>query len=320
MEKELISIIVPVYNAEKYLSNCLDSIINQRYKNLEIILVNDCSKDDSLKICRLYEKKDKRIIVIDNKKNMGQAASRNIGLRRSTGDYITFVDNDDIIKKEMYETLLTDAIKNNCQVSGCASLLVFENGKTINNYINTTNGFKDVTYLTKKILMHADDAWGTVWNKIFRNDLKEYLIFPEGKELEDYYVLINIYQKIQYVYFNNKPMYLWYQRSNSQSKRGYHKNIRTMLDVTEEIKGLIDYDTYKNELAFFEFVNRYNIITATYKAKEKKLYKQLYSDILSIEKIEKDAKRVNSKNRNVKKMILKIKLLKIFLFFYNKIF
>ena len=310
-----LSVIVPVYNAEKYLSRCLESIINQTYQNLEIILVNDCSKDGSLNICESYAKKDSRIIVINNEKNIGQAASRNKGLRQSSGDYVTFVDNDDTIRENMYEILISDAVKNNCQISGCACLLVFENGKIINNYCNTPSGFKETKELTKKILMHADDAWGTVWNKVFSKNLKELLIFPEGKELEDYYVLINVYKKVDRIYFNNEPMYLWYQRTNSQSKRGYHKNIRTMLEVTEDIKKVLNDSSYKKELEFFEFVNRYTIITAMFKSKNKELYSKILDDIKEIKKTYNFAKKAKSDNRNVRVMIFKIRIIKIIIFF-----
>lgn len=94
MEKKLISIIVPVYNAEKYLQKCLDSILEQTYQNLEIIIVNDGSTDNSGQICQEYEKKDSRIIYIE-KENGGVSDTRNTGLDRMTGSYVTFVDSDD---------------------------------------------------------------------------------------------------------------------------------------------------------------------------------------------------------------------------------
>lgn len=316
-EKYKLSVIIPVYNAEKYLKNCLESILNQTYKNLEIILINDCSTDDSLEVCKMYKEKDDRIILINNDVNKGQAATRNRGVKEATGDFITFVDNDDTIEKNMYETLINDAITYSSQVTGCACLLVFDDGKIINNYRNSKSGLKNNKELIKKILMHSDDAWGTVWNKIFSKELKEYLIFPEGKELEDYYVLIKMYTNVNKIYFNNTPMYLWYQRPSSQSKRGYHKNIRTLIDVSLEIKKMLNYEEFEKELVFFEFVNRYHVITATFKSKKTELYKELYNDITEIEKLNKKVSSVKSKNRNIKKMIFNIKIIKLFLMFYR---
>ena len=120
--KDKVSIIVPVYNNEKFLEKCLDSIINQSYKNLEILLINDGSKDNSLKIMRQYAKKDKRIIIID-KENEGVSKARNDGIRASSGEYITFVDSDDYIEfneiEEMYKAIKennVDMVRTNYQV------------------------------------------------------------------------------------------------------------------------------------------------------------------------------------------------------------
>ncbi len=100
-----ISVVVPVYNVEKYLETCLNSIINQSYKNLEIIVVNDGSTDNSLEICKKYQKLDNRIILIDQK-NKGLSAARNVGILKATGDYIHFIDSDDFITLNYYEKML----------------------------------------------------------------------------------------------------------------------------------------------------------------------------------------------------------------------
>ena len=100
-----VSIIIPVYNSEKYISKCLDSVLNQTYKNIEILVINDGSKDNSIDILREYEKKDDRIVVID-KENEGVAKTRNQGIKKATGDYIMFIDNDDFIDEDYVETYL----------------------------------------------------------------------------------------------------------------------------------------------------------------------------------------------------------------------
>ena len=110
-EKTLISIIVPVYRTEKYLDRCVESIVNQTYKNLEIILVDDGSPDDCPKMCDEWAKKDKRIKVI-HKENGGVSSARNIGIKSAKGKYIGFVDSDDYIEKEMYESLIDVLNKN----------------------------------------------------------------------------------------------------------------------------------------------------------------------------------------------------------------
>ena len=119
----LISVIVPIYNSEKYLEQCIESIINQKYSNLEIILVNDGSVDGSLKICEKYAKKDNRIKVID-KKNEGVSVARNVGMEVSSGQWISFIDSDDWIDPDMFEKMLAkskdddfDVIMCNCYIN-----------------------------------------------------------------------------------------------------------------------------------------------------------------------------------------------------------
>ena len=110
MKSELVSFIIPVYNVQKYLSRCLESVLQQTYHNTEILLINDGSQDNSLAICEDYQKKDNRIQII-NKENGGVSSARNTGLRIASGKYITFVDADDYVKEIYIETLITDMQK-----------------------------------------------------------------------------------------------------------------------------------------------------------------------------------------------------------------
>ena len=135
MRKGKISIIVPIYNSEKDLDQCIESIANQAYKNLEIILVNDGSTDNSINICKKWESNDSRIVLI-NKKNEGGAKARNDGLKIATGDYIGFVDHDDFIEPEMYETMLDDMTEHNADIVMCSSTGIFDDGTTTKAYPN----------------------------------------------------------------------------------------------------------------------------------------------------------------------------------------
>ena len=130
-KNNLISIIVPIYNVEKYLKKCIDSIINQTYKNLEIILVDDGSPDNCGKICDEYAKKDNRIKVI-HKENGGVSSARNVGVENATGEYIGFVDSDDYIEKDMYEVLINNLKKENADISIISNYEVYKN-KIIEN-------------------------------------------------------------------------------------------------------------------------------------------------------------------------------------------
>lgn len=143
-----VSIIVPIYNGENVLSRCIDSILNQSYKNLEIILINDGSKDKSIDILRKYEKLDDRIIVINNE-NKGVSETRNIGVMQATGDYIQFIDSDDYIELDMIEKTIKLMEKENADLVITGLFLDIEDGKKINSAIQT---FEKETCRDKKII------------------------------------------------------------------------------------------------------------------------------------------------------------------------
>lgn len=130
MNKPLITVVIPIYNVEKYLKKCIESIIKQTYKNIEIILVNDGSTDNCPKICDEYAKKDKRIIVI-HKKNGGVSEARNAGIDIAKGKYITFIDSDDYVAKEYIENLYVECEKNNTEVSLIGTRYLNKKGKVI---------------------------------------------------------------------------------------------------------------------------------------------------------------------------------------------
>ena len=132
MEK-LISIIVPVYNSEKYLEKCISSILNQTYKNIEIIIVDDGSKDKSVEICDNFSKNNKNIKVF-HKKNEGVSIARNYGISKAKGDYILFIDSDDTIAKEMIYSLYNNLVDNDADISMCNIIRIDENGEYVDEF------------------------------------------------------------------------------------------------------------------------------------------------------------------------------------------
>lgn len=191
---EKLSVIVPIYNNEKYLKRCIDSIINQTYPCLEIILVNDGSTDDSLEICKEYAKKDKRIKVID-KENGGVSSARNAGLIHTTGSYVTFVDSDDFIDDRMYETKIK-ILKND-------HADVIESGYRRFN----DEGFHEEVHFTEEIIFNGltntisavkqENNFCVVWNKIYKTSLFQNIYFPNFGLGEDYYVNVKIASRIK---------------------------------------------------------------------------------------------------------------------------
>jgi len=173
-----ISIIIPIYNVEKYLARCLDSVINQTYENLEIILVNDGSKDNSLKICKNYQKKDSRIIVID-KINEGVSAARNTGIEAATGKYIGFVDPDDWIEPVMYENICGTIERHNCSIAFCnyskdrktiKSLKTLEVNKDVLEKLDIINDLIANMIGIDDIFPKYYNVMGCVWRCLYSRD------------------------------------------------------------------------------------------------------------------------------------------------------
>ena len=207
-----ISVIVPCYKVEDYLSQCLESIIGQTYKNLEIILVDDGSPDRCPLICDEYAQKDSRIKVI-HKKNGGLSSARNAGLDIATGDYIAFVDSDDWLELDMYETLY-NVINNYCVDIAVCDIIKYSNGvKTKETEdgenVSIINSPKDAflhQFYTKPCIRFE------VWNKLFRREVVSNIRFKEGQIYEDIYFDRCVFQRINKIAYI--PKYKYYYRIN----------------------------------------------------------------------------------------------------------
>ena len=179
----MISVVVPVYNVEKYLQRCVESIINQTEKDIEIILVDDGSTDKSGSICDEYLGKDSRILVI-HQKNQGLSVARNVGIKNSKGDYITFVDSDDYIHKDMLKVLLDNLIHEQGQISFCRYEEGNENRLTISECdLKYTGEAHD----GKEYLLNPPKGMGIniAWAKLYKKECFDNIEFPVGKLHED---------------------------------------------------------------------------------------------------------------------------------------
>ncbi len=183
MEK-LVSVIVAVYNIEEYLPRCVDSILAQTYRNLEIILVDDGSKDQSGSICDSYAEKDRRIKVI-HKKNGGLSDARNAGMNAATGEYIGFVDGDDWIEPDMYRAMYFACEKEKAQAAVCRYKQITKSGIIDGSAGNSVSLSRDEAL---EIYVCGDERYliyNSVWSKLFARDLVEGMRFPVGKNSED---------------------------------------------------------------------------------------------------------------------------------------
>lgn len=252
----MVSVIMPIYNVEKYLERSILSVIKQTYKNMEIILVNDGSTDNSLKICEKYKEKDSRILVI-NKENGGLSSARNAGLDIARGDYIVLIDSDDFIEEHFIEYLLDVATMYNTDIAECSLEKVneeqlYEVDFKFNNdrKITVLNNFEAL----KRI--HSDNfdeclRSVVVWNKIYKRKLFDGIRYPEGKQYEDEFTTYKLFYKSKKIAFSNEKLYAYVQRKNSIMKQSF--NIKR-LDAIEA------YDAY---LDFFEEKNLYDMQART---------------------------------------------------------
>ena len=219
MEAPLISVIVPVYNVEAYLDRCVQSIADQTYRNLEIILVDDGSPDNCGAMCDAWAEKDSRIRVI-HKENGGLSDARNAGMAAASGEYLGFVDSDDYIAPEMYQLLYTHICENACDISACGVELVYEDGTEPR--MLTGPGSR---VLNRSGAMEAmiRESWlkQPVWYKLYRADRVRDLLFPVGKYHEDVFWSWQAVAAADRVAVFDTPCYFYVQRSGSIMGEGY---------------------------------------------------------------------------------------------------
>ncbi len=212
-ENHLISVIIPVYNVEQYLDRCLESVVNQTYKNLEIILVDDGSPDNCPKMCDEWAKKDSRIKVI-HKQNGGASSSRNTGLDVMTGDFMCFIDSDDFIAKNYIEVLYNNLIETNSDVSMCMCCYVYENRKYKFNLENKRSVYSNESVYD---LLFYDDSVERIvpWCKIYKKEIFENLRFKNVKIHEDELIMLDIFSRCKTIVKTYAQLYYYFQRNNS---------------------------------------------------------------------------------------------------------
>lgn len=212
---EKVSVIVPVYNVEAYLQECLESIINQTYEELEILCINDCSTDDSLAVLKEYEQKDSRIKIWENEKNRGQAYSRNIGLANATGDFVLFVDADDIICPDLLEKCI--------KVANDSDMVCFDYKQVMNSKADVKQDryqMGDGLYVGKDFFVEAVCKESIIiapWSKFYRRDFltDNQITFYNGIIYEDVLFSFQCYIKAHKVYSLNKKLYTYRVRNHS---------------------------------------------------------------------------------------------------------
>ena len=206
-----VTIIVPFYNVEKYLRKCLDSLINQTYKNLEIIVVDDGSTDNSVKICDEFANRDNRITVI-RQKNGGISIARNAGLDKMTGSYVTFVDSDDYLEINAVEKFLKISITEGADIVCSETIIIFKDRIVHNS--NKENEKYSTELIKEKILL--DKLGNHAATKFYKAELWKNIRFPEKLVYEDFYIMPSVCVNAKKIVYKCEPLY-YYNRINPTS-------------------------------------------------------------------------------------------------------
>ena len=323
-ENRLISVIVPIYNVEKYLDRCLTSIINQSYKHLEIILVDDGSIDNSGVICDKYKGLDDRVIVI-HQKNEGQSLARRRALDIAKGDYITFVDSDDIINIDLFKILMQSLVNNNTDLSICSYIKfndINENEiielSRINNQTNKTKIVcVDNQYALNQCLQ-TKKYTVSLWEKLYKKEILKNIGFPQGSEMEDWAVIVDTMIKCKKVALVDQKLYYYYQRINS-TMHGAFKDKDLLLDNIF-IRNLNMVDTYfpmlHNQAKTNITSNYFYVLDKMIKSNAMKKYKNEFDTIVNKLQNEKDFILFKSKHRLIRKLFYILLIIDIRIYIY----
>lgn len=285
--QQLVSIIIPIYNVESYLKRCIESVINQTYKNLEIILVNDGSTDNCGTICDKYKNKDNRIKVI-HKKNGGLSDARNAGIEIATGKYLTFIDSDDYVSIDYIEYMINMLEEKKAQLAICKVKEVWPNSKlkdeayTKIQVLNSKQTFENLL-LDKGIEVSS-------YAKLYSIDLFKKLRFPKGKVYEDTAIIYKIIANANRIVYGDKYCYYYISREGSISK---HKEFNSSeIDYIEHTEQMLNFirKRYKNlKIPVYRYYVYYKFrilkMLVFTKPRNKKMEKQIIEDIKKYQKI-----------------------------------
>lgn len=252
-----ISVIMPAYNSENYIRNCLDSLLAQSFNDFEMIIVNDGSTDKTSSVLNEYQKKNPNKITIINKENGGQSSARNLGLKKSNSEYVIFLDSDDYFEKDLLSDLYNEAQKNKSDITICNYYFVDNEKKE--QIINPDIKINESRLLTCNEYMLTPPA---PWNKLFKREflVKNNFLFPEGIVNEDYAVIPTLVKYKPIIYFVNKPLINYVMSINStMRKKEFHNKLLDKFTATKIlVTSLIDEKEYKDELEYLVLIHLLN--------------------------------------------------------------
>lgn len=265
-----ISVIVPVYDVEKYLPECIESVLQQSFKDFELILVDDESPDRCGEICELYAQKDNRIRVI-HQKNGGLSAARNSAIDAARGQYLSFIDSDDVIHVQYLYELYTSLVKYNVDLAICGLKKISANSYDCNKRMDLVEDdfslLKSREVLLSFFSAEPDRIFASAWGKLYKRELFEYLYFPVGKIHEDVHIIPIVVSKTDKAIFLNRPLYGYRDREGSILNSAFSFRKYDYIDALNhcisyfqdaEIEEVVKAaDTHKQEiLAYYALLSR----------------------------------------------------------------
>lgn len=288
---DLVSVIVPIYNVEKYLKRCINSIQNQSYKNIEIILVDDGSTDSSGQIADHYSEMDKRISVI-HKDNGGLSDARNKGIDIAKGEYICFIDSDDYIHEKMIEVMYQILKKNACELAVCENYDVYVDEAQNDDKLN------DIPKIIVENPIEAMKMWykasfknpTVAWNKLYNKKLFDTLRFEKGRIHEDEIIMQDIFCKCSKIVYIYEKLYYYYHRDNSITGSNSKYNLKN-LDAVYAVK---------KRLEFFQQFDDQEL---------KVLHSQQYADIVMFNYVRAMQSNIEKKNEVLEKLLEDLKII-----------
>lgn len=306
--EKLVSVIVPCYNVEKYLAECVISITNQSYKNLEIILLNDCSTDHTLETMRSLKETDERIQIVDLKQNQGLSAARNIGIELANGEYISFVDSDDILSTGFYE-MMVGKMETDDEIDIVVCPLMYfplmytSASSRAGLSIEERNFVTEFEYEKADLIKRDGITFVVQMNKLFKRSIFDELRFPEGRVHEDLYLIFDEYKKARKIAFINGAIY--YYRQNREGSITHEVSAKRINDVVFAYDHLCDCALDDGNASFYKWARRKQLedfMYMTFKCDEENKREREY------------VKRIFERNREVFSFAEKCKFGMFFLF------
>lgn len=280
-----ISVIIPVYNVEKYLEKCINSVIEQTYTNLEIILVNDGSTDSSGEICDKYKQLDNRIVVF-HKENGGLSDARNYGIERANGEYIAFLDSDDWVDFKYIEILYENLRNYNADISICNFRRVHDENELLNNNNNIIL-YNNIEAL-QQIYTNKSVQTIVAWNKLYKSNILKKNRFPKGKIHEDEYLIPILLYSAKIVVYTDKELVYYRQTPNSIMNSKFRlENLDYLYAIEHRNKfflnnNLIDIYTRGINLYAEQIVRFYYLINKSKLTEKKLLLSKLRGKLIEI--------------------------------------